>query len=53
MVDKGPAAFYKGMSRVVWDSAITSMIYDSFMELFNKAFSSCLLPLGSIIWGGA
>jgi len=42
MVNEGPAAFYKGtiprMSRVVLDVAITFMIYDSFMELFNKAF---------------
>merc|ERR1712192_259973 len=41
-VNEGPAAFYKGtiprMSRVVLDVAITFMIYDSFMELFNKAF---------------
>ena len=42
MVNEGPRAFYKGtmprMSRVVLDVAITFMIYDSFMELFNKAF---------------
>ena len=42
MVNEGPTAFYKGtiprMSRVVLDVAITFMIYDSFMELFNKAF---------------
>jgi len=40
MVNEGPRAFYKGtmprMSRVVLDVAITFMIYDSFMELFNK-----------------
>lgn len=42
LVNEGPAAFYKGtmprMSRVVLDVAITFMIYDSFMELFNKAW---------------
>merc|ERR1719228_954006 len=40
MIHEGPKAFYKGtmprMSRVVLDVAITFMIYDSFMELFNK-----------------
>ncbi|XP_055640490.1 putative tricarboxylate transport protein, mitochondrial [Toxorhynchites rutilus septentrionalis] len=38
--NEGPAAFYKGtvprLSRVCLDVAITFMIYDSFMELFNK-----------------
>jgi len=42
MVNEGPRAFYKGtlprMSRVVLDVGITFMIYDSFMELFNKYF---------------
>jgi len=42
MVNEGPKAFYKGtiprMSRVVLDVAITFMIYDSFMELFNKVW---------------
>jgi len=42
MVNEGPKAFYKGtlprMSRVVLDVGITFMIYDSFMELFNKYF---------------
>ncbi|CAD5117120.1 DgyrCDS5929 [Dimorphilus gyrociliatus] len=37
---EGPLAFYKGtlprLSRVCLDVAITFMIYDSFMELFNK-----------------
>ena len=37
---EGPKAFYKGtiprLSRVCLDVAITFMIYDSFMELFNK-----------------
>lgn len=37
---EGPRAFYKGtvprLSRVCLDVAITFMIYDSFMELFNK-----------------
>ncbi len=40
MVNEGPKAFYKGtiprMSRVCLDVAITFMIYDSFMEMFNK-----------------
>lgn len=40
LVNEGPRAFYKGtiprMSRVVLDVAITFMIYDSFMEVFNK-----------------
>ena len=39
---EGPRAFYKGtiprMSRVCLDVAITFMIYDSFMELFNKVW---------------
>ena len=42
MVNEGPKAFYKGtlarMSRVVLDVGITFMIYDSFMELFNKVW---------------
>jgi len=42
MTNEGPRAFYKGtlprMSRVVLDVAITFMIYDSFMELFNKVW---------------
>jgi len=42
MLHQGPRAFYKGtiprMSRVCLDVAITFMIYDSFMELFNKAW---------------
>lgn len=37
---EGPFAFYKGtvprLSRVCLDVAITFMIYDSFMDLFNK-----------------
>jgi len=41
-VHEGPKAFYKGtiprMSRVCLDVAITFMIYDSFMELFNKVW---------------
>ena len=40
LVNEGPRAFYKGtlprMSRVVLDVGITFMIYDSFMEVFNK-----------------
>jgi solute carrier family 25 citrate transporter 1 len=39
-VNEGPRAFYKGtiprMSRVCLDVAITFMIYDSFMEYFDK-----------------
>ena len=42
MIHEGPKAFYKGtiprMSRVCLDVAITFMIYDSFMELFNKVW---------------
>ncbi|KAK4878029.1 hypothetical protein RN001_010535 [Aquatica leii] len=38
--NEGPMAFYKGtvprLSRVCLDVAITFMIYDSFMEVFNK-----------------
>ncbi|ETN58853.1 tricarboxylate transport protein [Anopheles darlingi] len=38
--NEGPLAFYKGtvprLSRVCLDVAITFMIYDSFMDLFNK-----------------
>ena len=41
-MQEGPKAFYKGtvprMCRVVLDVAITFMIYDSFMEIFNKAW---------------
>lgn len=40
--NEGPTAFYKGtvprLSRVCLDVAITFMIYDSFMELFNKVW---------------
>nr|XP_012216487.1 PREDICTED: putative tricarboxylate transport protein, mitochondrial [Linepithema humile] len=40
--NEGPRAFYKGtiprLSRVCLDVAITFMIYDSFMELFNKVW---------------
>uniref|UniRef100_A0A1B6BX60 Citrate transport protein n=1 Tax=Clastoptera arizonana TaxID=38151 RepID=A0A1B6BX60_9HEMI len=39
---EGPRAFYKGtvprLSRVCLDVAITFMIYDSFMDLFNKVW---------------
>lgn len=39
---EGPRAFYKGtiprLSRVSLDVAITFMIYDSFMDLFNKVW---------------
>lgn len=39
---EGPRAFYKGtvprLSRVCLDVGITFMIYDSFMEFFNKAW---------------
>jgi len=42
MTNEGPRAFYKGtlprMSRVCLDVAITFMIYDSFMEVFNKVW---------------
>ena len=42
MVNEGPKAFYKGtiprMSRVCLDVAITFMIYDTFMEYFNKVW---------------
>eukprot|EP00090_Calanus_glacialis_P034995 TRINITY_DN596_c0_g1_i1.p1 TRINITY_DN596_c0_g1~~TRINITY_DN596_c0_g1_i1.p1 ORF type:complete len:320 (-),score=106.00 TRINITY_DN596_c0_g1_i1:210-1169(-) len=42
MVNEGPKAFYKGtlprMSRVVLDVGITFMIYDSFMDVFNKVW---------------
>lgn len=38
--NEGPTAFYKGtvprLGRVCLDVAITFMIYDSFMDLFNK-----------------
>ncbi|XP_064108246.1 putative tricarboxylate transport protein, mitochondrial isoform X2 [Macrobrachium nipponense] len=40
--NEGPRAFYKGtvprLSRVCLDVAITFMIYDSFMELFEKVW---------------
>ncbi len=40
--NEGPKAFYKGtiprMSRVCLDVAITFMIYDSFMDFFNKVW---------------
>lgn len=40
--NEGPMAFYKGtvprLGRVCLDVAITFMIYDSFMELFNKVW---------------
>ncbi|XKL64842.1 hypothetical protein PGB90_004928 [Kerria lacca] len=40
--NEGPTAFYKGtvprLGRVCLDVAITFMIYDSFMELFNKVW---------------
>lgn len=40
--NEGPRAFYKGtiprLSRVCLDVAITFMIYDSFMEMFNKVW---------------
>ena len=39
---EGPMAFYKGtvprLSRVCLDVAITFMIYDSFMDLFNRVW---------------
>jgi len=42
LVHEGPRAFYKGtiprMSRVCLDVAITFMIYDTFMEYFNKVW---------------
>jgi len=41
---EGPLAFYKGtvprLSRVCLDVAITFMIYDSFMDLFNKIWKT-------------
>lgn len=41
---EGPMAFYKGtvprLGRVCLDVAITFMIYDSFMELFNKVWKT-------------
>lgn len=41
---EGPRAFYKGtvprLSRVCLDVAITFMIYDSFMDLFNKVWKT-------------
>jgi solute carrier family 25 citrate transporter 1 len=40
--NEGPSAFYKGtvprLSRVCLDVGITFMIYDSFMDLFNKVW---------------
>ncbi|TDG43539.1 hypothetical protein AWZ03_010045 [Drosophila navojoa] len=40
--NEGPAAFYKGtvprLGRVCLDVGITFMIYDSFMEVFNKVW---------------
>ncbi|RZF48018.1 hypothetical protein LSTR_LSTR002084 [Laodelphax striatellus] len=40
--NEGPTAFYKGtvprLGRVCLDVSITFMIYDSFMELFNKVW---------------
>lgn len=40
--NEGPTAFYKGtvprLSRVCLDVAITFMIYDAFMEFFNKVW---------------
>lgn len=42
--NEGPKAFYKGtvprLSRVCLDVAITFMIYDSFMDLFNKIWKT-------------
>ncbi|XP_014672407.1 PREDICTED: tricarboxylate transport protein, mitochondrial-like isoform X4 [Priapulus caudatus] len=42
MTKEGPLAFYKGvvprLSRVCLDVAITFMVYDTFMELFNKVW---------------
>lgn len=42
LIHEGPRAFYKGtiprMSRVCLDVAITFMIYDSFMEMFNQVW---------------
>ncbi|EDW97701.1 putative tricarboxylate transport protein, mitochondrial [Drosophila yakuba] len=42
MKNEGPVAFYKGtvprLGRVCMDVAITFMIYDSFMDLFNKVW---------------
>ncbi|KAL3856326.1 hypothetical protein ACJMK2_011095 [Sinanodonta woodiana] len=42
--NEGPRAFYKGtvprLSRVCLDVAITFMIYDSFMEFFNKIWKT-------------
>jgi solute carrier family 25 citrate transporter 1 len=42
LMNEGYRAFYKGtiprMSRVCLDVAITFMIYDSFMEMFNKVW---------------
>lgn len=39
---EGPLAFYKGtvprLGRVCCDTAITFMVYDSFMDLFNKVW---------------
>lgn len=42
LVNEGPKAFYKGtiprLSRVCLDVGITFMIYDTFMEYFNKVW---------------
>lgn len=44
MKNEGPRAFYKGtvprLSRVCLDVAITFMIYDKFIQVFNKVWSS-------------
>ncbi|ESN96467.1 hypothetical protein HELRODRAFT_67929, partial [Helobdella robusta] len=44
MKHEGPRAFYKGtiprLSRVCLDVGITFMIYDSFMEFFNKLWTT-------------
>lgn len=41
--NEGLSAFYKGtvprLGRVCLDVGITFMIYDSFMDLFNKVFT--------------
>lgn len=40
--NEGPLAFYKGtvarLGRVCMDTAITFMLYDTFMDLFNKVW---------------
>jgi len=44
MTNEGPKAFYKGtvprLSRVCLDVAITFMIYDKFIQVFNKVWPS-------------